>query len=95
MEIPNRDFSVERTIQVQEGAQDDGARQTVHCQAVIGHDALGVEAPWWVSSRNEGLGQIIVDRVILSVDIDALKGRRFAEIDILERAERLDLLIRR
>ena len=40
-----------------------------------------------------GLGQIIVHPVIVRIDIDSPSGRRFVEIDILERAERLDLVV--
>ena len=46
--------------------------------------------------RNRGFRQIIIDRVIVSIDIDASRRRRFRrfdEIDEFERTEGLDLLV--
>ena len=45
-------------------------------------------------SGKERFRQIIIDRVIRRVDIDALDGSRLIEIDVLERPERLDLFVR-
>ena len=47
------------------------------------------------SRKSDGLGQIIVYRVIVGVDIDPLKRGRFIEIDVLERSEWLNLLVGR
>lgn len=44
-------------------------------------------------SRSDGFGQIIMHPVIARVDIDSSRWRRFVEINILQRAEGLDLLI--
>ena len=43
---------------------------------------------------SRAFGQIIVHMVIVGIDIDAARRRRFVEVDILERAERLNLVIR-
>ena len=45
------------------------------------------------SRKKDGLGQIVVYRVIVGVDVDPLKRGRFIEIDVLERPEWLDLLV--
>lgn len=45
------------------------------------------------SRKNDGFGQIIVYRVIVGVHVDAFEWRRFIEIDVLERPERLNLIV--
>ena len=47
------------------------------------------------SRKKDGLGQIVVYRVIVGVDVDSLKRGRFIEIDVLERSEWLNLLVGR